>query len=521
MLEITMFDTLSFSVKKLDKEVVSKIKKVFRVPNPAYDSEVAESEEPKYLQIFEIKDGVMHIPRGAMNALSEILEEHSIECELIDKRVLHNVKPFPKLLFDLRKYQKKIIKKGYPMTQGTVVSPCGSGKTISAVAMIVKCQQRTLVIVPDNEILSQWVERIHQSTGMDLNRIGVITSKVVKYEGVTIEHRIKDITISTNASAYQHVGNKKFVELFGLVILDEAHLVGARTFREVMNSFPAMYRYGWTATDFRNDGLTNFIGMFCGIRFIEVTDSDLIKAGQLIKPHLEVIETDYKYTYNFKYKAAYAYMMKDMCRDRDRNDLIASIVRREFKAKRMVLIVAKLVDHCKILYKILQKRCHGIRIGFMAGEDYDDETVTAAREGNIDVILSVNRAKIGLDIKPLETVFLVAPRSALNEVIQIVGRVSRPDDCFGRYKSPGEKYAKVIDLYDRGAKTITGGCVMKKSFLSRMEAYEDKCYLDGFDCDEFIKGKGVRKNGTARHAKSGKNNKRHKQVRRHVRTLRN
>ena len=60
---------------------------------------------------------------------------------------------------------------------------------------------------------------------------------------------------------------------------------------------------------------------------------------------------------------------------------------------------------------------------------------------------------------------------------------------------------------------------MKKSFISRMEAYEDKCYLDGFDFEEFIK-KGVHKNGSARHDESGKNRKKHKQVRRNVRKMR-
>ena len=253
-----------------------------------------------------------------------------------------------------------------------------------------------------------------------------------------------------------------------------------------MNSFPAKYRFGFTATDYRNDGLSNFLTLFCGDKLYEVTDDDLIEAGQLIKPHLEVVTTEFSYEYNYNYRAAWNYMLKSMASNRQRNLDIVDLVRKEYEEKRMVLIVAKLVDHCKKLEGLLKQRIKGIRVGLMAGEKYDTATVESARQGNIDVILSVDRAKMGLDIKPLETVILVAPRNAQNEIEQIVGRVARPDTCFGKYKDKADKYAKVIDMFDSHVISITGSNVMKSVFRNRYAVYEKKCYLDDFDIKEFF-----------------------------------
>lgn len=493
-IEIHVSNVATFSTELLSKEFRVDLRKSFRFTNPDYNSEVNNGEvQYIFLSSFNRGTQTMTVPRGSINFIEKVLtreaKRQKITISKIDERLSRPLKyslPQIKPEFQLRHYQQKIVDIGYRSQQGLFVSPCGSGKTIAAIALMQRCQQHSLVIVPDNEILKQWIERLVQSTGISPYRIGILTSKSITINDIPLEHKVKSITIATNASLFKKVSDKSFCEQFGFVVLDEAHLVGARTFREVMNSFPAKYRFGFTATDYRNDGLSDFLTMFCGDKLYEVTDDDLIEAGQLIKPHLEVVTTDFSYDYNYNYRAAWNYMLKSMASNRQRNLEIVDLVRKEYEEKRMVLIVAKLVDHCKKLEALLKQRIKGIRVGVMAGEKYDTATVESAREGNIDVILSVDRAKMGLDIKPLETVILVAPRNAQNEIEQIVGRVARPDTCFGKYEDKADKYAKVIDMFDSNVISITGSNVMKSVFKNRYAVYVKKCYLDDFDINEFF-----------------------------------
>ena len=488
-------NAITFSTELLSREFRSELKREFRFINPEYNEE-EDNDEPKYifLSSYDKESQTMTVPRGDLKFVEKVLAKEAkrqkIELKMFDERLSRPLMyslPVIKSEFNLRSYQQKIVNIGYKKQQGLFVSPCGSGKTIAAIALMLKCQQHSLVIVPDNEILKQWIERLVQSTGISPYRIGVLTSKQIVINDVPLEHKVKSITVATNASLFKRIVDESFCNQFGFVVLDEAHLVGARTFREVMNSFPAKYRFGFTATDYRNDGLSKFLTSFCGERLYEVTDDDLIEAGQLIKPHLEVFKTDFSYNYNYNYRAAWNYMLKSMSNNRQRNLEIVDLVRCEYEDKRMVLIVAKLVEHCKKLESLLKQRIKGIRVGFMAGNKYDTETVQAAREGKIDVILSVDRAKMGLDIKPLETVILVAPRSAQNEIEQIVGRVARPDTCFGKYKNGSEKYAKVIDMFDMNVISVTGGNIMKNAFRKRYEIYKKKCYIGDFDLNVFFR----------------------------------
>ena len=171
----------------------------------------------------------------------------------------------------------------------------------------------------------------------------------------------------------------------------------------------------------------------------------------------------------------YQKILKALENNPNRNKLIINVVVDEVYEKRMTLVICKTVKHCNILISLLKKefpKRKSIRIGMLAGDTYDKDTTQRAREGNMDVLFAVERAKQGLDIKPLETVVIAAPRKALGEMEQIVGRVMRADTCFGKYKNPSDKKAKVIDICDDKVP------MLKNAFNERMKVYNEKCCLD-------------------------------------------
>lgn len=486
MIPITMSNTLRFPIANLDKEMIKKIKHEFRVLNPAYSNEQmmktkpksdTDEDIPKFLDVFTINKTYMEVPRGSSSYLCSYLDEYGYDYDIIDERLSFDNIEFPEVQFPLFEHQRKWTKKAYRLTQGTIQSPCGSGKTIGLIALITLCKQPSLVIVPDNELLKQWCENLVSALGETIfDRIGVITSDRIVIDEKKVYSGINDITVVTNASAYSLINDENFVHSFGFVALDEAHMVGARTFREVMNSFPAKYRYGVTATPYRNDSLTELIEAYCGTLCYVVTDDDLIDCGLVIKPQLETIETKFNYDYNPKY-ARYMYnkILTALELNEKRNQLIVETIANEVRQKRMTLVICKRVAHCHALAKMLKAefpKRKSIRIAIMAGNDYDFEAANDARNGNVDVIFAVNRAKQGLDIKPLETVMIVAPRKAKGEIEQIVGRVMRADCCFGKYKKATEKQAKVIDFCDSRVK------MLKNAYRQRYDVYKHKCIIE-------------------------------------------
>ena len=118
--------------------------------------------------------------------------------------------------------------------RGVLALPTGSGKTIAAMAAIEQLGVATLVIVPTRILLDQWARTLAACWPHPIGRLG---------DG---EHRITRVTVATYASAVTwapRIGDK-----FGLVVIDEAHHVGAWCPAEVLEMLVAPARLGLTAT---------------------------------------------------------------------------------------------------------------------------------------------------------------------------------------------------------------------------------------------------------------------------------
>lgn len=135
---------------------------------------------------------------------------------------------------DLRWYQQHALTAWLRARRRGVVSlPTGAGKTLVAVAAIAACQLATLVLVPTRVLLEQWATVL----GAYMPAIGKLGDG---------HRRVAPITVSTYASAVQwgpRIGGQ-----FGLVIVDEAHHVGAMCPADLFEMFVASSRLGLTAT---------------------------------------------------------------------------------------------------------------------------------------------------------------------------------------------------------------------------------------------------------------------------------
>ncbi len=160
--------------------------------------------------------------------------------------------------FKLRHYQKEAIASFLNQTlidkggAGTVIMPCGSGKTMVGIGIMKKLSTSTLIITPNLVSLKQWKKEILEKTDVGEENIGEYSSLIKD---------LKLITLTTyQIISYRDIEKKEFKHLgifkernWGLVIYDEIHMLPADIFRYT-TGIESKRRLGLTATLVREDG---------------------------------------------------------------------------------------------------------------------------------------------------------------------------------------------------------------------------------------------------------------------------
>lgn len=118
--------------------------------------------------------------------------------------------------------------------RGLIVMPTGTGKTVVAIEIMIRCSMATLIVVPVRDLMYQWHSKLLDATGIDAGLIG---------DGI---HRVSPISIATYDSAAIHmprIGNR-----FDSIIFDEAHHLPSRFRSDAARMSTASVRLGLTAT---------------------------------------------------------------------------------------------------------------------------------------------------------------------------------------------------------------------------------------------------------------------------------
>lgn len=160
---------------------------------------------------------------------------------------------------------------------GTIVLPCGAGKTVVGMTVMSLLKTNTLILTTNVAAVHQWIDELLDKTGLSPDDIG-------EYSGDSKE--IKAVTVAT----YQILtwraskdGNFPHFSIFrarawGLIIYDEVHLLPAPVFR-VTAELQAVRRLGLTATLVREDGCEGDVFSLVGPKRYDVPWKDLEAQG--------------------------------------------------------------------------------------------------------------------------------------------------------------------------------------------------------------------------------------------------
>ncbi|MEM1529516.1 MAG: DEAD/DEAH box helicase [Desulfurococcaceae archaeon] len=171
----------------------------------------------------------------------------------------------------LRPYQEEALDKWFEnKCRGVIALPTGSGKSLIAIAAIVRLRARTLIVAYTKEQVFQWRDFILEYTTLPAGIIGLFYGE---------EKRLAPITITTYQSGFRNIN--AISPHFSMIVVDEVHHLPAEKFRHIALHSLATYRMGLSATPTREDGKHEELFPLLGGIVYYKSPSELAEKGYL------------------------------------------------------------------------------------------------------------------------------------------------------------------------------------------------------------------------------------------------
>jgi superfamily II DNA or RNA helicase len=412
---------------------VHQLKQELIIPNPLYHEARRGGRAtwgiPRDIKLIESGSKKVVIPRGCM----DFIRPYISKSEVVDKRVLFTPRPVPTEIEE-RFYQEDGIHELLQYEEGFLKAPAGSGKTVMGLELLARIGQPSLWLTHLDRLFKQVINRIEKFIPLAADRgIGEIREGSIS---------ISDFITVGMIPSMIRMDLSQWKDFFGVVVVDEAHHVPASTFFQVIRQFAAYHIYGLTATDYRNDGLDPVMFRVIGDVRADIPYEILVEAGQIIRPVVQVVPTDFYMPTENITRHLYQKVVKRIVADKKRNDLIVKTVLKEARQNRICIVISGRRVHCRELFKRISKEWakSAIAIGDMKDKDVD-AAIEAMENGGINVLVTTfEKLGEGFDLDKLDRLFFTVPFKAATRVEQGIGRLQRT--------APGKTDAKVFEFVD-------------------------------------------------------------------------
>jgi superfamily II DNA or RNA helicase len=314
---------------------------------------------------------------------------------------------------NLRPAQTEIVDKVVPYINkndgGVLVLPCAAGKTVIALYLASLFKVKTLVIVHKTFLLNQWKERAEEFTNA---KIGIIQQNKIDIDN-------KDIVIGMLQSIAKDKYDTDVFKDFGLVIFDEAHHSSSKYFSKALPLIASKLSIGLSATPKRADKMEKILYWFFGdIMYKSPTEENNKVLVNIINYDIEHEKfKEYKmYTGDINKPKTINKITTIGRRNKFIIDQIEEILQ---EPNRQILVLSDRINHLKSLKQRIDKREIATTDFYVGG--MKQKALDIAQNAQI-IFASYGMASEGLDIPNLNTLFMVTPRSNIE---QSVGRIVR------------------------------------------------------------------------------------------------
>ncbi len=311
-----------------------------------------------------------------------------------------------------------------------IVLPTGSGKTFIFWNIIKKMGLKTLILVHTKELLEQGL-----STGKKFFPDIYCCSFKKRIKGCQVHiNTIQSSVYPQNLSALK-------AENYSLIIVDECHRSGSKSYRKIFDELNVSDKYllGCTATPFRSDGQS--IYEIFGYPEFTMTIQEMIKLGYLCDLEGYRVKTNCSMKGVRKNKGDFQQnQLESVINVKNRNELIVKeYLKTSPNEKAIVFCIS--VNHANEIRNEFLAR--GIACQAVHGNMPDKEReryLKDFREGYIKILANCQLLTEGYDEPSITTLLMARPTCSRTLYIQMIGRGSR--------LFPTKKICKIIEFTD-------------------------------------------------------------------------
>jgi DNA excision repair protein ERCC-3 len=223
---------------------------------------------------FQIRgEAVEQVKRQAIELDYPLMEEYDFRNDTLNPDVpAMDLKPHTRI----RRYQERSLAKMFGngrARSGIIVLPCGAGKTLTGVTAAQTIKKSVVCLCTNAVSVLQWKFQFQLWTNIPDDRIAVFTSD----RKDTIHPDACVLVTTYTMISYSGKRSDKSQEImdtiqsreWGLLLMDEVHVVPAKMFRRVIGSVKAHCRLGLTATLVREDDLISDLNFLIGPKLYE------------------------------------------------------------------------------------------------------------------------------------------------------------------------------------------------------------------------------------------------------------
>lgn len=334
--------------------------------------------------------------------------------------------------FGVREYQQNaaaslVGDKGPGTGFGTIVLPCGAGKTIVGMQLMSILKTNTLIVTTNISAVHQWIEELMDKTNLTRDQIAEYTGE---------SKSIKPVTVAT----YQILtwrpekdGPYPHFSLFrsnnwGLIIYDEVHMLPAPVFR-VAAELQAVRRVGLTATLIREDGCEGHVFSLVGPKRFDVPWKELEKSRWIATAQCIEVRIPLEQGKEIEYAVA---GNREKHRIASENNLKLGIVKElvEKCTEDKILVIGQYLKQLNEIASIL-------KVPIVTGKTPNserDRIFADFRNGSIKVLVVSKVANFAIDLPDASMAIQVSGTfGSRQEEAQRLGRILRPKERTSRF----------------------------------------------------------------------------------------
>jgi superfamily II DNA or RNA helicase len=278
--------------------------------------------------------------------------------------------------------------------------------------------------------------------------------------------RVTVATIDSLKSGLKREEVKTYLNSVKVWLIDESHLSAADSYRDVSELLVnTEYRFGLSATVRRGDGNELVFHGIIGPLVKRLTPIELIDAGWLARPRIEMHVIEHEYIQEGIKKPSYSSIYKtNIVNNVERNNYVMEQCYRAKQEKRdPVLILIQDLEHGDILQDLIAQLgpC-----AYLKGEnDQKDRTkvVQLFQKGDIPFLVASTIFDIGVDIPEIKTIILAGAGKSASRAIQRVGRgLRKPAN-----KSINKTECLIVDFEDRCSHFLLDHSMQRKWWFNQ------------------------------------------------------